>query len=95
MTGNVRGRALIINIINFSNTKVYRQRTGSDVDYRNIARLFKDLRFDIVKSQSKLTDLTVEVIYGSVLQLIFAQSQFFIKPKFDQNSFRRPFVFIC
>ena len=74
MSCSVRGRALIINIMNFNNTELYKQRTGSDVDYRNIARLFKDLRFEIVKCQRELTDLTAEVIYGSVLRLFLFQS---------------------
>ena len=60
MSNNVRGRALIININKFNNGK---ERTGSTVDYDNISKLFKDLRFDIVKSQKELTDLTAQVLF--------------------------------
>ena len=57
-----RGRVMIINIMNFNNTELYKRRTGSDVDYKNLVKLFKDLRFDIVKSEKDLTDLTSEVL---------------------------------
>ena len=38
-------------------------RKGSEVDYKNISRLFKDLNFDIVKTEAELTDLTAKVNY--------------------------------
>ena len=64
MTNVVRGRVLIINIMNFRNPgpEKYTKRTGSDVDYRNLCRMFKDLRFDVAKTQAQLTDLTAEVL---------------------------------
>ena len=60
MSNKIRGRALIININKFNKTG--KVRTGSTVDYDNISSLFKDLRFDIVKSQKELTDLTQQVL---------------------------------
>ena len=62
MTDAIRGRVMIINIMNFNNTDLYKKRTGSDVDYKNLVKLFKDSRFDIVKSEEDLTDLTAEVL---------------------------------
>ena len=62
MTDAIRGRVMIINIMNFNNSDLYKKRTGSDVDYKNLVKLFKDLRFDIVKSEKDLTDLTEEVL---------------------------------
>ena len=62
MTDAIRGRVMIINIMNFNNTALYKKRTESDVDYKNLVKLFKDLRFDIVKSEKDLTDLTAEVL---------------------------------
>ena len=59
MSPAIRGRVLIINIKDFSGTD--QSRLGSDVDYHNLSTLFKDLRFEIVKSQTELTDLTAEV----------------------------------
>ena len=59
MTDGVRGRALIININNFSHPEL--ERKGSEEDYKNLHRLFKDLRFDIVKTRKDLTDLTASV----------------------------------
>ena len=58
MSEGVRGRALIINIHTFHNGMV---RESSEVDYVNISRLFKDLNFDMAKSQQELTDLAAEV----------------------------------
>ena len=59
MSSTVRGRALIINIKNFFLTRELRD--GSEVDYENISRLFKDLNFDIVKTQKELTNLSPQV----------------------------------
>ena len=59
MNGDIRGRVMIINIMNFYLTG--QKREGSEVDYRNLRRMFKDLKFDIVKSQDQLTDLTAKV----------------------------------
>ena len=59
MSSTVRGRALIINIKNFFLTRELRD--GSEVDYENISGLFKDLNFDIVKTQKELTDLSSQV----------------------------------
>ena len=62
MTDAIRGRVMIINIMNFNNSDLYKKRTGSDVDYKNLVKLFKDLRFDIVKSEEDLRDLTEKVL---------------------------------
>ena len=59
MTDGVRGRALIININNFSHPEL--ERKGSEEDYKKLQRLFKDLRFGIVKTRKDLTDLTASV----------------------------------
>ena len=59
MSGEVRGRVLIINSLH----NMGMQRTGSEVDYRNISTLFKKLKFDIVKSEAELTDLTAQVLF--------------------------------
>ncbi|XP_067947674.1 malignant fibrous histiocytoma-amplified sequence 1 homolog [Watersipora subatra] len=59
-----RGRALIINIMNFANSK--ESRLGSDVDYKNLSKLFKDLRLTLVKTEEKLTDLTAEDIFREI-----------------------------
>ena len=60
MSSPVRGRAMIINNRFFSSR---RDRAGSEVDYKNLQRLFKDLRFDIVKTEMSFTDLTAQVVY--------------------------------
>ena len=59
MSPGIRGRAMIINIKTFSQTG--QVRTGSEIDYSNLARLFKDLKFDLVKTKKELTDLTAQV----------------------------------
>ena len=59
MTDGVRGRALIINIHNLDHPEL--ERKGSEEDYKNLQRLFKDLRFGIVKTRKDLTDLTASV----------------------------------
>ena len=61
MSDAVRGRVLIINIYTILEGTRYTTRTGSDADYRNLSRLFKDLKFDIVKEEKHLTDLTAQV----------------------------------
>ena len=61
MSDAVRGRALIINIYTILEGTRHTPRTGSDADYRNLSRLFKDLKFDIVKEEKHLTDLTAQV----------------------------------
>ena len=61
MSDAVRGRVLIINIYTILEGTRHTTRTGSDADYRNLSRLFKDLKFDIVKEEKHLTDLTAQV----------------------------------
>ena len=69
MSEGVRGRALIININNFNHPDL--ERKGSEEDYKNLQRLFKDLRFHIVKTRNDLTDLTASV-GNSYLQKVLA-----------------------
>ena len=69
MSEGVRGRALIININNFNHPD--QERKGSEEDYKNLVRLFKDLKFDIVKTRNDLTDLTASV-GNSYLQKVLA-----------------------
>ena len=69
MSEGVRGRALIININNFNHPDL--ERKGSEEDYKNLVRLFKDLRFHIVKTRNDLTDLTASV-GNSYLQKVLA-----------------------
>lgn len=64
MSDRCRGRVLIINIHTFRDTQ--QTRAGSHVDYDNISRLFKDMKFDIAKSRPELTDLTAQVFYGRI-----------------------------
>ena len=59
MSEGVRGRALIINIKNFNHPQL--ERKGSEEDYKNLVRLFQELRFDIVKTKKDHTDLTALV----------------------------------
>ena len=62
MSDAVRGRVLIINIYAVQeSTREEIHRTGSDADYRNLSRLFKDLKFNIVKEKNHLTNLTAQV----------------------------------
>ena len=61
MSGKVRGRILIINTRHLEKGGQTTERSGSDVDYSNISRLFKDLKFDIVKPEDDLTNLTARV----------------------------------
>lgn len=56
MTSPKRGRAIIINNMNFKGRDEAR-REGSDVDLRNINRLFYELGFET----TKLQDLTAKV----------------------------------
>jgi len=41
--------------------KLINTRLGSEVDYENLKLLFKHLRYDLVKTQEELSDLTAEV----------------------------------
>ena len=50
---------MVININTFSQTR--QVRTGSEIDYDNLKGLFKDLKFDLVKTKKDLTDLTAQV----------------------------------
>jgi len=62
MSDPIRGRAMIINNNKFyEDGKLINTRLGSEVDYKNLELLFKHLRYDLVKSQEKLSDLTAEV----------------------------------
>ena len=61
MSDKVRGRILIINTRKLVKDGQPTERSGSDVDYSNIRRLFEDLKFDIVKSEDDLTNLTARV----------------------------------
>ena len=61
MSDKVRGRILIINTRHLVKEGQTTERSGSDVDYSNISRLFTDLKFDIVKSEDNLTNLTAHV----------------------------------
>ena len=62
MTHPSRGSVRIININAFY-TKGHLSdvREGSKVDYDNLSGLFKDLRFEIAKSQGELTNLNADV----------------------------------
>jgi len=62
MSDPVRGRAMIINNNMFyDDVKLINTRLGSEVDYENLKLLFKHLRYDLVKTQEELSDLTAEV----------------------------------
>ena len=64
MTDSVRGRVLIIN-----NKKSNKPEniTGSDIDYRSLVGMFKDLKFDVAKSKMHLNDLTAQVFSATCL----------------------------
>ncbi|XP_067932946.1 caspase a-like [Watersipora subatra] len=64
MSGGVRGRALIFNIKTFQHSDDTRH--GSEVDYANLERLMKDLKFDVAKTQKELTDLSFEEILREI-----------------------------
>ncbi|XP_067944837.1 caspase-9-like [Watersipora subatra] len=64
MSEPVRGRVLIINNMNFRYG--HGNRAGSQFDYRNLSMMFKDLKFDIAKSQAELTDLRAQDIYREI-----------------------------
>ena len=67
MSDEVRGRVLIININSFyNNGRLSNVREGSDIDYYNISKLFRDMRFEIVKKESDLTNLNADVSDASV-----------------------------
>ena len=59
MSSRPKGRVLIININNFNQNLP--QRDGSHADYNNLKRLFKEMRFDVVRKEIDLTDLTAQV----------------------------------
>ena len=59
MSDGVRGKALIINIKNFNDPQL--ERKGSEEDYKNLVRLFTDLKFDVLKRKKDHTDLTALV----------------------------------
>ena len=59
MSSKPKGRVLIININNFNQNLP--QRDGSHADYNNLKRLFKEMRFDVVRKETDLTDLTAQV----------------------------------
>ena len=63
MSDKVRGRVLIFNTMILRRDGQYTERSGSDIDYSNICRLFKDLKFHVVKSEPELTNLTAQVVF--------------------------------
>ena len=70
MSDHTRGRVLIININAFYNKgRLSDVREGSKVDYDNLSKLFKDLRFQLVKNQDKLTNLNAQVSCTCILLL--------------------------
>ncbi|XP_067934863.1 uncharacterized protein [Watersipora subatra] len=64
MSEGVRGRVLIFNIKTFRHTGT--TRDGSEVDYDNLRRLLKDLKFDVAKTEADLTDLSFEEILKEI-----------------------------
>ncbi|XP_067941712.1 uncharacterized protein [Watersipora subatra] len=64
MSDRVRGRVLIINNVNFPG---FPSRLGSEVDYYHLCKLFKDLRFSVAKTESKLS-FTAEKMYKTVIE---------------------------
>ncbi|XP_067933738.1 uncharacterized protein [Watersipora subatra] len=66
MSKKRRGRALILNIKTFQPDIKHDIRHGSDIDYANLERLLKDLKFDVAKTQEELTDLSFEEILKEI-----------------------------
>ena len=65
MSDEVRGRVMIINMETIMTGSSRRERLASEYDYLNLSNLFKDLGFDIVKTQDELTNLTARVCLTS------------------------------
>ena len=65
MSDGVRGRVMIINMETIMKGSNPRERLASEYDYLNLSNLFKDLGFDIVKTQDELTNLTARVCLTS------------------------------
>ena len=65
MSDGVRGRVMIINMETIIQGSSRRERLASEYDYLNLSNLFKDLGFDIVKTQDELTNLTARVCLTS------------------------------
>ena len=61
MSDEVRGRVMIINMEKIMEGSSLRERLASEYDYANLSNLFKDLGFEIVKTQDELTNLTARV----------------------------------
>ncbi|XP_067932893.1 malignant fibrous histiocytoma-amplified sequence 1 homolog [Watersipora subatra] len=66
MSKKIRGRALILNIKTFQQSTRHDTRHGSDIDYANLEKLLKDLKVDVVKTQTELTDLSFEKILKEI-----------------------------
>ncbi|XP_067936629.1 caspase-3-like [Watersipora subatra] len=64
MSDYCRGRMIIINNRNFTNSN--HVRVGSEVDYSNIRYLFERLRFEIVQEDKEMFNLTEEEIIALV-----------------------------
>ena len=65
MSDEVRGRVMIINMETIMTGSSRWERLASEYDYLNLSNLFKDLGFDIVKTQDELTNLTARVCLTS------------------------------
>ena len=65
MSDGVRGRVMIINMETIMEGSSRRERLASEYDYLNLTNLFKDLEFEIVKTQDELTNLTARVCLTS------------------------------
>ena len=65
MSDEVRGRVMIINMETIMTGSSRRERLAYEYDYLNLSNLFKDLGFDIVKTQDELTNLTARVCLTS------------------------------
>ena len=65
MSDEVRGRVMIINMEKIMEGSSLRERLASEYDYVNLSNLFKDLEFEIVKTQDELTNLTARVCLTS------------------------------
>ncbi|XP_067932925.1 caspase-6-like [Watersipora subatra] len=66
MSKKRRGRALILNMKTFQQSTRHDTRRGSDIDYANLEKLLKDLKFDVAKTQTELTDLSFEKILKEI-----------------------------
>ena len=60
MVGNIKGRAFILNNIEFNTDTRLTRRKGSDVDFNNFIHLFEEMGYQVEKAMNKTVEVNLK-----------------------------------